>query len=1250
MPMDTPTIPNLPIRDLGSFANAHVPSDADIKDHRHQETVYIGLQLPKHHHGMRRRRHHKHKKTGVERIKAEETDNSSTTPPRMRIQFLLGEDDDDEHTSHDLFCELEELITVDGKEPQWKETARWIKFEEDVEEGGERWSKPHVATLSLHSLFELRCGLMNGTVMLDCEANDIHFVFDMLVDNLIAAKQLEENLKDKVLDTLYLRHHHQYQKKHHEDGNSGRFHLPIIRSLADIGKKFSAPALHNNGRLKNSQIPKSQTAVRLDKYNKANSLSTAKTTPNFGRAQSSHRLEASGTMPGSLAPSEDDSEGPSSTGKVDESLSSAHSSVHSIPHSELNLHFMKKIPPGAEAANILVGEVDFLTNHQIVAFIRLLKPVMADLTEVPVPTKFIFVLLGPMGNSAHYHEIGRSIATLFSDEVFRDVAYHAHNREDLLTGIDEFLDQVTVLPPGEWDPTIRIEPPKSVPSQDSRRQPTGSSLPNGKPVPEDQVEGGESQAETLQRTGRLFGGLIADIKRKAPFYISDFKDALHVQCVASFIFLYFACLTPIITFGGLLSDATDKNMAAFESLLAGCIVGVVYALCSGQPLTILGSTGPVLVFETILFQFCSTYGWDYLEFRLWVGMWTFVCLMIMVVFDLSALVRYITRFTEESFALLIAVIFIKEAFAKLWSISHSHPVKLGTKENPYYECCCDPPPKDTSVLNTSWINASNPFSMNYNVTISNSSDFNATEEQWHLMNCTYCMTMGGVVKFEGCHLFVDHVPDVFFLSVLLFLGTFFIAKILKSLRFSRFFPHGVRLLISDFAVIIAIVSMVLLDYLLGIETPKLEVPDDFQPTNPNRGWVISPFGKNPWYTYPSAVLPALLATILIFMDQQITAVIVNRKENKLQKGNGYHLDLLIVATLILINSFLGLPWFVAATVLSITHVMSLKKESECTAPGEQPKFLGCREQRVTGVSIFLFIGLSVLMTNFLRIIPMPVLYGVFLYMGVSSLKGMQLCHRVMIMFMPQKYQPDYMFLRHVRIKRVHLFTFIQILCLSLLWMVKTIKVISIVFPLMVLAMCFVRKGMDWIFTRDELEWLDDNLPESHHREEEDELKKKEEEEHEAEELSEAATKFMDVRRDSSCITQIPVMSGNLENIPAEVMFGPNEVNISEEMSKTGIWKNLTASESSEKIKFRKTKRRPERDGEELPTIPSESEFSSHKPSKGKKKPKKTHFYIDEEETDTLLDKDKISPIEIVIDPPSYCSATNSMNSISEERV
>ena len=47
---------------------------------------------------------------------------------------------------------------------------RWVKFEEDVEDGGNRWSKPHVATLSLHSILELRNLLTKGSILLDVEA------------------------------------------------------------------------------------------------------------------------------------------------------------------------------------------------------------------------------------------------------------------------------------------------------------------------------------------------------------------------------------------------------------------------------------------------------------------------------------------------------------------------------------------------------------------------------------------------------------------------------------------------------------------------------------------------------------------------------------------------------------------------------------------------------------------------------------------------------------------------------------------------------------------------------------------------------------------------------------------------------------------------------------------------------------------------------------------------------------------------
>ena len=50
---------------------------------------------------------------------------------------------------------------------------RWVKFEEDVEEGGQRWSKPHVSSLNLHDLFELRSCFMNGVVLLDVEEENL---------------------------------------------------------------------------------------------------------------------------------------------------------------------------------------------------------------------------------------------------------------------------------------------------------------------------------------------------------------------------------------------------------------------------------------------------------------------------------------------------------------------------------------------------------------------------------------------------------------------------------------------------------------------------------------------------------------------------------------------------------------------------------------------------------------------------------------------------------------------------------------------------------------------------------------------------------------------------------------------------------------------------------------------------------------------------------------------------------------------
>ena len=81
-------------------------------------------------------------------------------------------------------------------------------------------------------------------------------------------------------------------------------------------------------------------------------------------------------------------------------------------------------------------------------------------------------------------------------------------------------------------------------------------------IPEALLSPGKPGDDPLQRTGRPFGGLIRDVKRRYPKYVSDFKDALNAQCAAAIIFIYFAALSPAITFGGLLGESQGLNAAS----------------------------------------------------------------------------------------------------------------------------------------------------------------------------------------------------------------------------------------------------------------------------------------------------------------------------------------------------------------------------------------------------------------------------------------------------------------------------------------------------------------------------------------------------------------------------------------------------------------------------------------------------------------------------------------------------------------
>ncbi|XP_033473339.2 anion exchange protein 3 isoform X2 [Epinephelus lanceolatus] len=878
--------------------------------------------------------------------------------------------------THELFVELNELIVEKDHEMRWKERARWIKFEEDVEEETDRWGKPHVASLSFRSLLELRRTITQGAILLDLEQNSLPGIAHLVVETMIISDQIRAEDRPSVLRALLLKHSHPSDLKH-------RFH-----------RHHSSSSLHGS-------------------FNHNNVQDTS--LPLVAEEQEEHH----------------DNKGPVYDPKQDVFVS-LFKSLHPLPPEShpaaaRSMKLLAKIPKDAEAVIVLVGCVEFL-EQPAMAFVRLNEAVLLEsVLEVPVPVRFLFVLLGPSQSNVDYHEIGRSFSTLMSDKNFHEVAYFADDRQDLLNGINEFLDCSIVIPPSDVEGKDLLKTVADFQKQMLRKRKerelkrhqssSGMELNNKEVSPEEEEEE-DQEVDPLKRSGIPFGGLIHDIRRRYPQYVSDLKDAVDMQCIAAVIFIYFAALSPTITFGGLLGEKTEGMMGVTELIVSTATLGVIFSLLAGQPLLIIGFSGPLLVFEEAYYKFCQAHNFEYLTGRVWIGFWLIFIVLVIVAAEGSFLVRYISPFTQEIFAFLISLIFIYETFSKLFKVFREHPLMA------MY-------PSDTPPAT-------------------------------------------GLHEVDSP---VFNQPNTALLSLVLMMGTFFVAFFLRKFRNSRFLGGKARRIIGDFGIPISILVSVLVDYsITDTYTQKLNVPSGFSVTSPDkRGWFISPFGdKHPFPTWMmgASIVPAILVFILIFMETQITSLIVSKKERRLVKGSGFHLDLLLIVILGAICPLFGLPWLTAATVRSVTHVNALTVMSKATAPGEKPMIQEVKEQRLTGLLVAILVGMSIVMTDVLRLIPLAVLFGIFLYMGVTSLTGIQLYERITLMVTPAKHHPDHIYVTKVKTWRMNMFTIIQLLCIVALWVVKS-TVASLAFPfVLIMTVPLRRLILSRIFEERELQALD----------------------------------------------------------------------------------------------------------------------------------------------------------------------------------
>jgi len=284
-------------------------------------------------------------------------------------------------------------------------------------------------------------------------------------------------------------------------------------------------------------------------------------------------------------------------------------------------------------------------------------------------------------------------------------------------------------------------------------------------------------------------------------------------------------------------------MGAIETMLATGWVGSTFALIGGQPMCIIGSTGPLMIMTTVLYGIAQNIDVPFLTFNAWVFVWVLAYTIFSGFFDLTRFVRLATRFTDDVFALLIVSIFVMDALGDPFSTAGL--LRYFQPDHPYH------------------------------------------------VNNAALATYGNL--------------NVAFFSLLLGLGTTACIFFFRSFRFSSFFCNDMfRNLIADFAVILSVIIWTAISFAFPtIPLETLNVPKKFEPTfaccapSCTTAWPqdcetqTEPWGVRPWvvnygdlngkgWVPIMAAGPALLAFLLVYLDNGITWHLINHPSNKLQ--------------------------------------------------------------------------------------------------------------------------------------------------------------------------------------------------------------------------------------------------------------------------------------------------------------------------------------------------------------------------------
>ncbi|KAM4625551.1 solute carrier family 4 member 11 isoform 3-T3 [Polymixia lowei] len=525
------------------------------------------------------------------------------------------------------------------------------------------------------------------------------------------------------------------------------------------------------------------------------------------------------------------------------------------------------------------------------------------------------------------------------------------------------------------------------------------------------------------RAGR---GIYEDLCRRLPLYPSDFTDGIVgsnktlLKYMTTAIFLYIAILLPAIAFGSLNDESTRGEIDVRKTIIGQSIGGVIYSLFAGSPLVIPLTTAPLAIFISVIRGICDDYGLDFPAFYACIGLWNSLFLILGGIFNVSLLMKLFKRSTEEVIALFISIAFVVDAVKGTVKIFHR-----------YYHA---------PTLSNESFQALHPHGRG-GAPAGNGSD--ALSE---LSLNTFPETL------------IQCTRERPVLCLLLMLGTLWMGYTLYQFKRSPFLHARVREVLSDCALPISVLMFSFIgSYLFNdIELPVFKVHD--RPI-----FNVAPFERLSAMNVVSAMGLGFLLALLIFIDQNIVVSLTNAPENRLLKGTAYHWDLMLSGLINILMSVLGLPWMHAAFPHSTLHVRQLAFVEQRVEGGHlYETIVQVKETRLTSLAANIFIGVSVLLLPVpLQWIPKPVLYGLFLYIALTSIDGNQMCDRMALLLKEQTSYPPTHYIRKVPQRKIHYFTFLQMMQLLVLcsFGMYPIPYMKMIFPLLMILLIPIRNNV-----------------------------------------------------------------------------------------------------------------------------------------------------------------------------------------------